>query len=95
MKPTKVYYEMCINLGDYEHEKIGIDIELEDGDTVTDAVKAARQRIEVLTGRNKLENDRKAMQKCVSEPDKYSYSTVKKAEEWLAEHPENNDDLPF
>lgn len=58
MKAMRIYYEKCFNLGNYENEKIGIEILLEDEDTAKDALKAAKDFVEGQgAGRRKeLEN---------------------------------------
>lgn len=94
MKPTKVYYERCINLGNYENEKIGIEIELEDGDTVNAAVDTARKRLALLTRQEEPERER--YQHIVDNPEGYMYAQVAAAKKWLEEHPEpTEDDLQF
>lgn len=94
MKPTKVYYERCINLGNYENEKIGIEIELEDGDTVNAAVDTARKRLAILTRQEEPERER--YQHIVDNPEGYMYAQVAAAKKWLEEHPEpTENDLQF
>ena len=43
MKAKLVRYERVFRLGNYESERIGIDIELEDGDKAIDALTHARK----------------------------------------------------
>lgn len=94
MKPTKVYYERCTNLGNYENEKIGIEIELEDGDTVSAAVDTARKRLAILTRQEEPERER--YQHIVDNPEGYMYAQVAAAKKWLEEHPEpTENDLQF
>ena len=95
MKPVKVYYERCINLGDYENEKIGIEIELEDGDTVTKAVESARERIRILTGTQLVETQWEKYERIANDPNQ-PYSKVLEAKKWLEEHHDQKpEDLPF
>ena len=46
MKTKSVSYHKVFNLGDYQNEKIGVDIELEPGDDVQTAVNKARDFVE-------------------------------------------------
>jgi uncharacterized membrane protein YcgQ (UPF0703/DUF1980 family) len=46
MKTKTVTYQKVFNLGDYSNEKIGVDLELEEGDNVQDAVNKARDFVE-------------------------------------------------
>ena len=41
MKAKTITYEKLFNLGDYEHEKIGITLEVEDNDNPNDVLKRA------------------------------------------------------
>ena len=63
----RIYYEKCINLGNYENEKIGIEILLEDDDTAKDAMNKAREFVfkQSMGKRRELENimDRNAVSK--------------------------------
>lgn len=67
MKAMRIYYEKCINLGNYENEKIGIEILLEDDDTAKDAMNKAREFVfkQSMGKRRELENimDRNAVSK--------------------------------
>ena len=96
MIPKEVYYERCINLGNYENEKIGIRIELDEGDTVKGAVDAARKRVDSFTATPQLQEERKTYQRIVDHPDTFLYRDVQAAKKWLEEHPSDIDeDLPF
>jgi hypothetical protein len=37
-----IHYERLVNLGNYENEKLGIDVEIEPGETVEEAIQRAR-----------------------------------------------------
>lgn len=45
MKIKRIEYEACINLGDYENEKIRVSAFLEDDDTVEQTVESLRQTV--------------------------------------------------
>lgn len=40
-----VRFEKCFNLGNYEHEKIAVEIEVEQGDNVQEIIKKARNYV--------------------------------------------------
>lgn len=37
-----IHYERLVNLGNYENEKLGIDVEIEPGESTADAIQRAR-----------------------------------------------------
>lgn len=43
MKVNTIRYERLCNLGDYEHEKVAIEIQLEDGESATTALEKAKK----------------------------------------------------
>jgi hypothetical protein len=45
MKATKIFYKRLFNLGNYSHEEIGIEIEIEKGEKADDVLKRAKQFI--------------------------------------------------
>lgn len=42
MKPKSVRYERLYNLGNFDHEKIAIEIEIEDGETASEVFRQAK-----------------------------------------------------
>ncbi len=46
MKTDSIYYEKCFPLGGYSNEKIGIKIDLTDGDNPLDAFADAKKHVE-------------------------------------------------
>ena len=53
MKVTTVEYSKVINLGNYENEKIGLVVELEENETPSDALIRCRNYVKALSPRNK------------------------------------------
>ena len=43
MRAIKVYYKKLFNLGNFQNEEIGIEIEIEEKDKAEEAIKAARE----------------------------------------------------
>lgn len=92
MKAKKIYYEKCFNLGNYQNEKVGIEIELEEDESVQSALLAAKQFVEANSPR-KTEVIESA-KRTVANPNSYSYGDVMNAKEILENQPKI-DDLPF
>lgn len=90
MKPTRIYYEKCFNLGNYENEKIGIEIQLEEGEKAADAINKARETIERLQGDQKK---KVALQNVLDNPDRHTHTAYENACSQMKEMEEN--DLPF
>lgn len=42
MKATKIYYQKCFNLGNYQNEVIGIELEVEAGEKASKVMEMAR-----------------------------------------------------
>lgn len=49
---TEVYYERTINLGQYENERIGITLAVEDGEKAADVLAKARQFVNTHAARS-------------------------------------------
>lgn len=92
MKAKKIYYEKCFNLGNYQNEKIGIEIELEEGEKVQDVLKAAKTFVELNNPKasEKLEN----AQRIVQRPAGYNYDVVIAAQKVLDDQGKQ-EELPF
>jgi hypothetical protein len=42
MKATKIYYQKCFNLGNYQNEVIGIELQMDEGEKDSDVLDYAR-----------------------------------------------------
>ena len=47
MKTTKIYYKKLFNLGDYENEEIGIELEAEENETALELLDKAKLFVKV------------------------------------------------
>jgi hypothetical protein len=92
MKCTRIYYEKCFNLGNYQNEKVGVELELAEGETATEVLKAARIFVEL--GNPKKEDQIEAAKSIIANPNSCSYSAVVRAKELIDSQPKE-DDLPF
>ena len=46
MKATKIYYQKCFNLGNYQNEVVGIELEVGDGEKAVDVLEKAKQFVD-------------------------------------------------
>ena len=58
MIATKIYYQKCFNLGDYENEVIGIELAFELGDKADDVLEKARYFVNSKNRRKREELER-------------------------------------
>lgn len=97
MKCTSIRVAKLFNTGNYEHERIEVELELTDNETATDALSRARKFIEYhnpLKARE-LEDARAILARAADVPDRIAYSTVTKARDILDKYEKDNDDLTF
>ena len=97
MKTVTVKYEKLFNLGSFEHEKIGVEIQLEEGEKPIDALTRARNFVNNQFQRNKDYDDVKRINllSIVDNQDRYPENVVKAAIEDLRNLNSQSDDLPF
>jgi len=95
MKPKLVRYERLYNLGNFDHEKIAIEIEVEEGETATEALKQAKKfcRVHYANYLSQLVK----VAKRVIEDKKHFYDDMshEEAESILAEHEGMQAELPL
>lgn len=80
MKTTSVHYSKVFNLGDYQNEKIGVDIEIEAGDQVQDVINKAKDFVE---NQHQLAKQKiKYLEMCerLSNPDDFTGTQLKVAQ---------------
>lgn len=96
MKATKVNYEKTFNLGNYQNEVIGIEIEIEQGETAQQAIEMAKKFVEYMHCDKKKEELDEA-RRIASNPDSYSYTKVMEAKATIErlEGKDTEDQLPF
>ena len=59
MKITDVHYSLLVNTGNYENEKVGLDAQVEDGETAEQVVEALKERAFALVNRTDTLNARR------------------------------------
>lgn len=94
MKAHKVIYEKLFNLGNYTHEKIGIEVEIESGEKAEDVLKKAKMFVIKNSVGHEFIQEYKNNQKIVSTPDEYTGKEVKKAKDFLAKY-DPEIEIPF
>lgn len=94
MKATKIYYQKCFNLGNYQNEVVGIELEVGDGEKAVDVLEKAKQFVDskdfLAAGIQEYENNLRI----VNSPDEYTGRQVKDAQAFLDKYDTKND-LPF
>ncbi|MFA5300885.1 MAG: hypothetical protein WC389_22060 [Lutibacter sp.] len=96
MKAKKIYYKKLINLGNFSNEEIGIEIEIEKGETAQDALNKAKEFVEKNNPRNLDQSNYNDCLHILKNPDQFMYSKVKEAEKFVNEYEaKKEDDLPF
>ncbi|WP_347144194.1 hypothetical protein [Parabacteroides distasonis] len=94
MKATKIYYQKCFNLGNYQNEVVVIELEIEEGKKVADVFEKAKGFVE---SRDLISASIQEYENCLriaSDPDNYTGRQVREANEFLAKY-KDKDDLPF
>lgn len=96
MRPTKVLMQRTINTGNYENVRLGVELELDEGETAAAALERARAFIDQQARqydpnvRAELEQWReksKRMTAVLHDPDSYSLREQQSAHNWLETHP--------
>jgi len=94
MKCTRIYYEKCFNLGNYQNEKVGVEIELAEGETATQALDASKKFVEKSNPKSDKKLELNNAKHIIEHKDSFSYNDVVKAQSIIDKSPEE-DDLPF
>lgn len=94
MKATKVYYQKCFNLGNYQNEVVGIELQVEDGEKAADVLEKAKLFVESRDIIKAEINEYDRCRSVVSDPDNYTGRQVREANDFLRKY-EQKDDLPF
>lgn len=82
MKTKEVRYEKCFNLGNYENEKIGVTVEVEEGDNIQDIIEQSRNYVNLQSSVFKNEVEEK--EHIVSHPEDFTGRQVEAAKEFLS-----------
>lgn len=98
MKATKIFYKKLFGLGNFENEQIGIELEIEEGETATQVLDAAKQFVNGLSPNDKKKKEYDSAVKVLEQKDGYSYRRVIDAQDLVKEYEKakgDEFDLPF
>lgn len=79
MKPKIVSYSKVFSLGNFQNEKLGVEMEIEPGDDVQVAIQKARDFVEYNHKLNGLVSELDQCERIVNNPDDFTGSQVSKA----------------
>lgn len=85
MKTSSIHYSKVFSLGNYENEKIGVDVEVQEGDNIQVAIQHARDFVEFNHKLNGFNNELSQCEHIVSNPDDFTGLQVKRATERIEE----------
>lgn len=79
MKTTSINYSKVFSLGNYENEKIGVEIEIQEGDDIQKVIQTAREFVEFNHKLNGLNTELEQLERIINNPDDFTGSQVKRA----------------
>lgn len=85
MKTKSVTYSKVFSLGNYENEKIGVEIEIQEGDEVQKAIQEARQFVEFNHKLNGFQSELSQCEHVVNHPDDFTGRQVENARKRIQE----------
>jgi hypothetical protein len=95
MKVTIVRFEKLINLGNYENQKLGVEVQLDEGETPSEAIKRAKAFVEShLAPKVDTNYDIEQAKRIVANPDDYAPKKVREAQT-LLDRVVQEDQIPF
>lgn len=94
MKATKIYYQKCFNLGNYQNEVIGIELEVEAGEKASKVMEMARHFVNSESVSRATIETYERMKRIFENPDEYTGKQVKEAREFLEKNT-GELELPF
>jgi hypothetical protein len=95
LKATKIYYQKCFNLGNYQNEVIGIELEIEKGERAFDVLSRARNFIAFQNSSEFKEAELSRAKSIINCPDEYTGRQIKTAEKVIKDYEQSTTDLPF
>lgn len=97
MKVKTVTYARLINMGSYEHERFELTIDLEEGETPSEAINRARAFIDARSAKGKIEEwQYQNALKIISDPLNHTGQQVNDAHELSKKYmAQLSDELPF
>lgn len=95
MKVKRIIYSRLVSLGNYENEKIEIELEVESGETASEVLEKAKKFVDLKLEKSKytsyqIENAKKVL----ADKDNHTLNQIKEAEKILNYY-EDEHELPF
>ncbi|MFO0359389.1 MAG: hypothetical protein ACK50N_02730 [Flavobacteriales bacterium] len=81
MKTNTITYSKTFSLGNYENEKIGVEIQLQEGDNVQKAIQDARAFVEYNHKLNGFTSELQENEHILNNPDDFTGTQLKRAKE--------------
>jgi len=81
MKVKTITYHKVFSLGNYENEKIGTEIEIEEGDDIQNVLQRAREFVEFNHKLNGFASELAQCERIVQNPDDFTGNQVRMARE--------------
>jgi len=96
MKAKKIYYKKLFNLGNFQNEEVGIELEIEEGERASDVIEKAKQFVNSLDPRNEKERQYNEALDILKNKEAWNYKRVIEAQDIVNRYELNDDeDLPF
>lgn len=97
MKATKIFYKKLFNLGNFQNEEIGIEVEIEDGESASEALVRAKTFVTAFDPKNATVEKYNKSREIIENKEIYNYGTVVEAQRFVEEYESKNpnDDIPF
>lgn len=96
MKATRVYYEKCFSLGNFENQKVGIELELADDESAKESIDKAMDFVERYNPNNEREYKYRDACAILRNKENYTYKQVTDAEAIVKKYEEEKEtNVPF
>lgn len=98
MKATKIIYKKLFNLGNYQHEEVGIELEVEQGENAYEVLENAKKFVNGLNPNNAAKKEYENALYLLKDKESYNYKRVIEAQEIVYKYEANQnggDNLPF
>lgn len=93
MKVTMIRYEKLVNLGNFSNQKLGVEVQLEDGESPHAAIRRAMAFVEKELEPGPDKYNIEQAERIVANPDDYSPKKLREAQNFLSQV--GADEIPF
>lgn len=81
MKTSSIHYSKVFSLGNFQNEKIGVDIEVQEGDDVQSVIQQARNFVEFNHKLNGLQTEISECDRVINNPDEFTGAQIRRAKQ--------------